>query len=193
MGIEIIILVTILCPSYALAYPMKYKLVTDNENKTIMNVNVVSDDGKCVLTIENGTLVSDRTKKVVQEITITKIENILAESGDMEILAAYKIEPYHATFEPSAKLQIAYDFAYLNVGVKIYDNGWSSVPTNIDIKNNKIFAELNKTGIIALFVKKSKWIDITGYIIANQNTILAIIMVMVIITIVLKIALSKMG
>ena len=185
VGVFGLLLLSIFVSSAAAS--MEYPVIIDNENKVVSTINAFSEDAKWVLTVKQGTEALDKAKKPIESLMISKADYVITEPSDMELFSAYKVEPYGVSFSPSAEVVIEYTDEELPGGteivVKVYDNGWTAVPTTI--KDHKIVAEIDHSGVIGVFVKKPEnaFGGLTGYFSANQTALWAGVIIIVIILI----------
>ncbi|MBN1190690.1 MAG: tetratricopeptide repeat protein [Dehalococcoidales bacterium] len=70
---------------------------------------ITSPDGMCIITIKEGTLITDADGYLVKSLTCDSAGEIIEPPRDANILSAYQLEPSGTNFSPAASLMIKYD------------------------------------------------------------------------------------
>ena len=92
---------------------------TGNNQGSILQVtNVPSQDGQCILTVDQGTQMADADGKPLQQVTPTPSDGVMPVSQGMAgISLAYDLSPEGATFDPFITITLNYSHDQLPAGV----------------------------------------------------------------------------
>jgi hypothetical protein len=124
----------------------------------------VSSDKMASIWIEAGNRVLTAAGTKLTQITILPVSAPPTPSESQILILAYEFTPAGASFGSPVTLTLKYDLAQLPAGVdpsRLYvalwetsTNGWSSLPSTVDISNSSVTAKISRFSIYAIMAPR---------------------------------------